>query len=97
MADFKHAESFTVVHCGNCNMAFALNDAYVRRRRDDHKTWYCPEGHGNYYSGKSEAEKLRVQLEQTEHQRDRARPAPRKHAKTATRSRRLTGRCAFAL
>lgn len=73
MADFAKGIGFSVVQCCNCNVAFALTDDFIQRRRNDHKTLYCPAGHGNYFSGKNEAEKLREQLAQVEHQRDRAR------------------------
>jgi septal ring factor EnvC (AmiA/AmiB activator) len=43
------------------------------RRLEDHKAWYCPNGHSQSYTGKTEAEKLRERLERVEIQRDHAR------------------------
>jgi hypothetical protein len=45
----------------------------MRRRREDHQGFYCPNGHSNFYSGDNEAEKLRKQLVRAEAERDRAR------------------------
>jgi ssDNA-binding Zn-finger/Zn-ribbon topoisomerase 1 len=62
MASFKQEIEFTVVTCANCAIAFAVNSDFEGRRRNDHQTFYCPEGHTNYYPHKSEAEKLRDKL-----------------------------------
>lgn len=73
MSTFSRTETFNVIHCSNCGLAYALTADFMSRRRNDHKSFYCPVGHSQYFPGKSEAEKLREQLSQTEHQRDRAR------------------------
>lgn len=54
---------YTVIECGECGVSFAMSDNYIAARRKDHRTWYCPNGHGRAYLGKNEAEKLRDQLE----------------------------------
>ncbi|WP_223690089.1 hypothetical protein [Leifsonia poae] len=51
-----------IVECANCHMHFGVLPRFQKDRRDDHKMFYCPSGHSNYYSGKSEAEKLSDQL-----------------------------------
>jgi chromosome segregation ATPase len=48
--------------CVSCGMLFAVAEDYDRRRREDHQQFYCPAGHSQVYSGKSEAERLREQL-----------------------------------
>lgn len=35
---------------------------FQQRRRNDHAFFYCPAGHGQYYAGKSETDKLRRKL-----------------------------------
>lgn len=64
--------NFEAINCASCGVTFAMTDAYIKRRRDDHATFYCPTGHANFYKGASETEQLRKQLVQTEHQRDSA-------------------------
>ena len=54
--------SLTVLTCPTCAMRFGMPDDYERHRRDDHKQFYCPAGHTQYFSGKSEAERLAEQL-----------------------------------
>jgi hypothetical protein len=58
--------------CCNCHMQFAVPADFDQRRRNDHKTFYCPAGHPQLYTGKTEAEKLRERLEQAERARDAA-------------------------
>jgi uncharacterized Zn finger protein (UPF0148 family) len=66
-------ETYSTIHCGECGVPFALNDEFIRERRKDHKTWYCPNGHARAYLGKNEtelakaeAERFRRQLESRE-------------------------------
>lgn len=49
--------------CANCGVAFGLETGYDDERRKDHKTFYCPNGHTQWYPGKTEKEKLEEQLE----------------------------------
>jgi DNA-binding transcriptional regulator YiaG len=72
VSTFDKGIGFEAIHCAACGVAFAMTTDYIKRRRDDHATFYCPSGHSNVYLGKSEAEQLRDQLAQVEHQRDRA-------------------------
>lgn len=47
------------ISCANCGITIALSDGMEARRREDHKTFYCPNGHHNYFSGESDAEKYK--------------------------------------
>jgi phytoene dehydrogenase-like protein len=53
----------TTLTCCNCGIAFAVPAHWCQQRRDDHQLFYCPNGHGQHFTGKSDAEKLREQLE----------------------------------
>jgi hypothetical protein len=46
-----------------CGVTFALTVQHDNELRDSHRAFYCPNGHRQWYSQKSEAEKLRDQLE----------------------------------
>lgn len=48
--------------CGECGIEFAAPETFHQKRLEDHRTWYCPNGHGRAYMGKTEAERLRDQL-----------------------------------
>ncbi|MCR1785334.1 hypothetical protein KVF89_22530 [Nocardioides carbamazepini] len=55
-------KSIVVIECANCSIDFGIGAVFQRRRRDDHETFYCPNGHGNHYPGPSDAEKERERL-----------------------------------
>jgi hypothetical protein len=46
-----------LVECASCNLTFAVTSYFHRARRNDHKVFYCPSGHHNYYPQKSDVEK----------------------------------------
>jgi hypothetical protein len=56
-------ETFTVHHCGECGVAFAMADSFMNRRIEDKKTWYCPNGHARVFKGESEVDQLKKQLQ----------------------------------
>lgn len=64
MSTITITEEMEVTNCIDCGMAFAYPKDYDRRRREDHKNFFCPSGHQQCYMGKTEAEKLRDQLAQ---------------------------------
>lgn len=49
--------------CCKCGIVFGMSAETMQRRRNDHDWFYCPNGHAQHYTGKSEAEKLREELE----------------------------------
>lgn len=58
--------SLVTEECCNCHMLFAVPADFERRRRRDHEIFFCPAGHRQHYSAKSEEEKLRAQLAEKE-------------------------------
>lgn len=69
-ATFTAVGTFTVIYCGHegCGVPFALNDEFIRQRREDHKTWYCPNGHSRYYPRENETEKAKAAVRWLERQ-----------------------------
>lgn len=51
-----------VIECAACSIDFGIGDDFMRRRREDHATFYCPNGHSNVYREDNEAQTLRKQL-----------------------------------
>ncbi len=50
--------------CPVCGVPYGMPASYWQARREDHKTWYCPNGCRLHYPvGSSEAEKLKVELD----------------------------------
>jgi hypothetical protein len=63
--------------CISCGVAFAMPEQLDKRLRESHADFFCPNGHAQQYTGKTEAEKLRdekvrlqARLDQTESNRD---------------------------
>lgn len=52
--------------CCSCGMLFAVPSDFQARRKDDHKSFYCPSGHCQSYTGATEAMKLRKELDAKE-------------------------------
>lgn len=95
--------------CASCGMTFAVPQDFDSRRRDDHGNFFCPSGHSQRYSGKSELEKAREELvrerarldqacAEANYQRARAERGDRqirarKAVATRLRNRLKSGRC----
>ena len=45
-----------------CGVTYALTTGFDKRRRDDHGTFYCPNGHTHSYPQKTAEEILRDRL-----------------------------------
>src|SRR3954469_4680313 len=63
----------TLVHetCYRCGVHFAVPFDFMRNRRQDKESFWCPNGHSQAYV-KSEADKLRDQLAAEKHAREQA-------------------------
>lgn len=55
--------TFIVHECARCGVSFGITKRYDDERREARATFYCPNGHTLSFSGKSETEKLREQLD----------------------------------
>lgn len=65
MSYFVDDIHFVTVECCECGVPFAMTqDLNDRCRRDHSRSFYCPNGHGQVYSGKTEEQKLKEQLDQ---------------------------------
>jgi hypothetical protein len=51
-----------VQECCSCGMMFGVPSDFDRRRREDHKSFFCPMGHSQSYNGPSETQKLKNEL-----------------------------------
>jgi hypothetical protein len=52
-------DDMSKIQCADCGIAYLVPDRWKQARRDDHKTFWCPNGHTQYFPGETEAEKLR--------------------------------------
>ena len=58
--------TFGIEECCACGIKFGIPLQIQKNLRESHKSFYCPNGHGQSYTGKSEAEKLRDELKRKE-------------------------------
>lgn len=80
-----------MVVCCNCGMSFAVPDVVLRERKRDHKLFYCPAGHSQYFPGESDIEKLKKELKKAQQfakEMDAARIHAEDQRQAAERSRR---------
>lgn len=83
--------------CADCGVVFGINADFEQRRRDDGRSFYCPNGHS--LSWNSEHERIKRRLAYTQgaltHERDQRQAAERSaraYKGQATRIRRRVGR-----
>jgi len=67
MADLYGRET---VECCNCGTAWAMSSQLVAALRESHKTFYCPNGHGQSFTGKSAAQVLQDKLDAKQRELD---------------------------
>lgn len=91
--------NYETVACYSCGMVFAVPYRWQENRRDDKKEFYCPNGHGQSYTGESagdKAKRLQRELtrERTQHieEVDNIRRA-HKGAMTKLKKRAIAGVC----
>ncbi len=56
------SSQFMIETCIKCGIVWAMLGDYISQKRNDHKVFYCPNGHGQHYLQKSDTEKLQEQL-----------------------------------
>lgn len=54
--DIAFSTTLAAIDCANCGITFGISTEFRERRRDDHRSFYCPNGHSLSYSGKSKTE-----------------------------------------
>ena len=78
--------------CVECGIEFTLPDEFQRKLRQCHNTFFCTNGHRQYYPGKTDEEKRIEHLEyivkQLSTDRDWYREAARKRAEENAKLRR---------
>jgi len=57
---------FEAQTCISCGVKFCIPKELDDKLRQNHKSFYCPNGHSQCYVGETEAEKLRKELKRKE-------------------------------
>lgn len=55
--------SETTLSCANCGVTFCMPASLNAQLRENHKTFYCPNGHANHYPAETEKERRIRELE----------------------------------
>lgn len=63
MSQFVEYTWMETEECCDCGMLFAITNDFMRRRKKDHGLFYCPAGHGQHYTGRTEEQKLKAELQ----------------------------------
>lgn len=68
MSKITVKETFEILSCATCAVRFALHESHIQRRRNDNKSFYCPNQHSNVYpkKAKPEIEKLKEKVKELE-------------------------------
>ncbi len=61
--EFQVETGLLVMPCVSCMVRFAVPASLIKKRRIDHKTFYCPNGCRLHYSQENEEERLSRELE----------------------------------
>lgn len=67
----SHTLTLECIECCTCGVVFAMPDSMMKHRRGDKGEFYCPSGHQQHFC-RSEADKLRAQLDATNDELQRA-------------------------
>jgi hypothetical protein len=68
----SHSTTITIISCSSCGVPIALGQHHESSLRRNHKTFYCPNGHNQYFPAKSDVEKERERAELAEQRVARA-------------------------
>lgn len=60
---YTERTALTTEECCVCGVMFAMPDSLRTQRVDDKKPFYCPNGHGQNFLGKTDAERERERAE----------------------------------
>ena len=60
---FKYEEELLSSSCPECGIWFGMPHHFVKSRREDHRGFYCPNGHSLHYAAKSKVEELKEELD----------------------------------
>ena len=60
---FKVETGLEVKSCLTCGIIYAIPTELIKKRRGDHKSFYCPNGHSLYFPEMTDEERLSRSLE----------------------------------
>lgn len=72
MTTLMQTLTYAVIECSQegCGVSFALSDEFIKARRHDHATWYCPNGHARHYPARNQVEEAKAEAARLSQQLD---------------------------
>lgn len=92
MPTFTEEITIDVVMCGECGISFGMPAWYRKARLNDHRTFYCPNGHPRAYRGESDADKVQRLSGQLDQERTRRQQAEARERHENQQRRRVQTR-----
>ena len=80
---FTASGKFVVEECCACGVAFAMPRGLYNRRYEDHKDFWCPNGHRQHYVGQTRAQRLERELREANRRTDQYRRQAREQQQRA--------------
>jgi DNA-binding transcriptional regulator YiaG len=62
-SSFTKIQQYAIVTCYKCSVPFGMTQELQEKRRSDGKSFWCPNGHEQHYTGGKTAKQLREELE----------------------------------
>lgn len=66
MSTYTYTATLTVQECISCLIIFGVPPEWDKARERDHRSFFCPNGHKQWYTGKSDLEKERQRTAEAE-------------------------------
>jgi hypothetical protein len=57
--DITLTTQIRALDCANCGITFGISLEFERNRRKDKRQFYCPNGHEQYFPGKTDEDRMR--------------------------------------
>lgn len=71
MAVYVDNIQFSTMQCCSCHISFAVTARFEKDRRNDRKTFHCPQGHPqSFLAGQNEESRLRAEVERQKELRE---------------------------
>ncbi len=75
--------------CCNCGVKFGLAHDYKEERLKDHRNFSCPNGHQQHYTGETEADRLKKELENEKRRHEFTKNQSEMHKRSASANKGL--------
>ena len=63
LMEYSYLLKLALLHCSQCGVPFGITEEYEQSHRSNHASFMCPNGHSQYFPHKTEAERLKLELE----------------------------------